>query len=438
MLIKFTVSNSRSIADKLEFSAIATNDSTLPEALIDVPKYGIKLLKTMALFGANASGKSNVLKAMKDALWVILNKNPNSSFHLLRHFNDCRNKGEKGQQNIEYSFDIFIDDVYYNYSFAHNLTIVSETLTIYPTNEKSEVIFSRTVNSADKNEWFFCKDLKDDESIEFIRKSTSARQLFLTVANQDFNADEIVKNPILEAVFAWFNAPIYIHAGGIPSPVQVGVNFDDLITFIKSSKTNKKLLLYVAELADIPIKDIQIFEIAKGDYEDGVTYLYIHPKDYNHTQVVIKTTHSNEKNASQFNFLAEESDGTQQFMGWLGHFLLKMQEDAQPKIFVVDELGTSLHPLLTQLLVKIFYNKKLNPHNAQLIFTTHEVKLMDKKIMRSDQLYLVSKPHDSTIIERVSDYPETDKYNRLDNIYTQGALGAIANINEAALNRIKI
>ena len=142
--------------------------------------------------------------------------------------------------------------------------------------------------------------------------------------------------------------------------------------------------------------------------------------------------------ASQFNFLAEESDGTQQFMGWLGHFLLKMQEDAQPKIFVVDELGTSLHPLLTQLLVKIFYNKKLNPHNAQLIFTTHEVKLMDKKIMRSDQLYLVSKPHDSTIIERVSDYPETDKYNRLDNIYTQGALGAIANINEAALNRIKI
>jgi AAA15 family ATPase/GTPase len=72
MLIKFTVSNSRSIGEELVFSAIATNDNTLPEALIDVPKYGIKLLKTMALFGANASGKSNVLKAMGDAMMFIV------------------------------------------------------------------------------------------------------------------------------------------------------------------------------------------------------------------------------------------------------------------------------------------------------------------------------------------------------------------------------
>ncbi len=260
----------------------------------------------------------------------------------------------------------------------------------------------------------------------------------MTTSNQDFNTDEIEKNTLLQSVYTWFSSQIDIYIGTIIAGVHI--NFDDLITFVKKSEKNKKLLLKLVALTDSNIQDIQIFELTKASNilkSHTRAYPYTRPEDGEDVMVAIKTTHSVDKKDTQFDFFLEESTGTQQLFAWLGYWLLKLQEGAQPKIFVVDELGTSLHPLLTQLLVKIFYNKKLNPHNAQLIFTTHEVKLMDKKIMRPDQLFLINKDSKgNTSIETIADYEENDKYNRFDNQYMYGSMSGIPNISERKLEAV--
>jgi AAA15 family ATPase/GTPase len=80
--------------------------------------------------------------------------------------------------------------------------------------------------------------------------------------------------------------------------------------------------------------------------------------------------------------------------------------------------------------MKLFANKETNPYNSQLIFTTHEVKLMDKTVMRPDQLFLVNKDnHGDTSIERTSDYAEIEKYTRLDTLYMYGGMSGISMIN---------
>ncbi len=180
MLIKFTVSNTRSIGETLAFSAIATNDSTLPEALIDVPKYGIKLLKTMALFGANASGKSNVLKAMGDGMLFIVKEKEKPEGDskrsvLLKNFHYSKNKIENKEKSILYSFDILLNDVYYNYTFEHNtIRVVSEILTSFAENDGvGEIIYSRKLNEEQKNDWFFCQSLENDERAILALKITT-------------------------------------------------------------------------------------------------------------------------------------------------------------------------------------------------------------------------------------------------------------------------
>lgn len=423
MLIRFKVSNSRSIDKELEFSAIATNDTSSQDTnTIHLPEYGVHLLKTMALFGANASGKSNVMKAISDAASLIQSWIPVEYF-----FSYCKTSESNISKPIVYSFDILIGKIHYNYSFSHDKkSVIEEKLVRWKNNEKEELIYSRIKDENNKYKWL-PKVFFKNESADYFYKSTPQNHLFLTVANRPINSEVIQKIDILEDVYNWFREQLMLHIN-LDAPGKINYNY--LITYILKSNKNKKTILELLKISDIHIADIQVIKMAEIVAGEKY-YLYTEPNG-TQSNVSIQTTHKNSDSGTtqQFDFFREESHGTQQFLAWIGSWLLQLQEGKQPKIFVIDELGTNLHPKLNQLLIKIFYSKKINPHNSQLIFTTHEVKLMDKSIMRPDQLYFVNKKDDMSSLIRASDFEDIDKYNRLDNLYMHGGLTGVPSIQD--------
>ncbi len=449
MLISFKISNSRSIGEDLEFSAIATNDTILPENTIELPKYGIRVLKTMALFGANASGKTNILKAFADARNIIC-KPEFDKKEIFFPFN--RNHSENNDKPILYSFTFLIDEMVYNYAFKHNQErILEESLTENIDAEKEQMIYSRKFNKETKKYEWLPKEYFENKNINFFQLSTAEHKLFLTIANNPVNEDAVEKNLLLEKIYNWLKNQlkpiINLSNEGKLSRVlrtsESGIaqeenNFDYFITFLQKSDKNKKQIIKFLKKVHILIEDIQIIELAELKITNSVRpYLYVNlDKNENKASyVIIKTYHKafNEKNevySESFDLFKEESSGTKILLAWLGFWLYSFQKENKSSIFVVDELGTSLHPKLMLYIMRFFANKETNPYNSQLIFTTHEVKLMDKTVMRPDQLYLINKDKQgNTSVERTSDYAEIEKYVRLDTLYMYGGMSGMPMIH---------
>lgn len=435
MLISFKVSNSRSIGKELEFSAIATDDTILPENTIDLPKYGIRILKTMALFGANASGKTNILKAFADARNIIC-KPEFDKKDIFFPFN--RNNIANSKAIISYSFTFLVEDAVYNYSFKHSQDrIIEELLTENIDAENEKLIYQRNFNIDTKKYEWLPESFFNEKNTNFFQLSTAEHKLFLTIANNPVNSDAVEKNVILEKVYNWFRfqlKPII----NLRSAGKVG-NYDYFISFLLKSKNNKEAVLYYLKKIDIHIEDIEIIELSeKGNGKKFFPYPYINPDnlDSKEMPIFVKTYHKafDEKNKPYFevyDFFREESEGTKIFLEWLGFWLYHVQKERKANIFVIDELGTSLHPKLTLFIMKLFSDNKINWFNSQLIFTTHEVKLMDKTVMRPDQLYLVNKDNQGNTMElkRTSIFEDIEKYTRLDTLYMYGAMSGMPMIN---------
>ena len=104
-------------------------------------------------------------------------------------------------------------------------------------------------------------------------------------------------------------------------------------------------------------------------------------------------------------------------------------------VIIIDELDKSLHPLLTKMLISLFGSKRNNPHNAQLIFATHDISLIDQDLLRRDQIWLTEKKAEGmTHLYPLSDFSGISKVRPLDNWYMHGRFGAIPNIKKFMLN----
>lgn len=419
MLISFKVSNSRSIGAELEFSAIATDDSALPENTIALPQYGIKLLKTMAIFGANASGKTNILQALVDARNLVAYPQYEKKDII---FNFNKNNSKNSSDKTSYTFVFLVDNCVYNYKFSHNKNyILEEILTKQINSIQEDVIYSRIYDKeSQKYEWtpssFF-----EVQNTNFFRLSTAEHKLFLSIANHPVNPDSVEKNLLLEKLYNWFllNMPY----GSATRQADPELFLEILLD--KNFENSQKIILDILKRVDININDIRVEEV-NNEIGNILTPVYL----FKNSRYIIKTKHQG-NNIIYFDFFTEESHGTQQFINWLSSFLYFLQNNKRSLVFVIDELGTSLHPKLTLFFIRLFADKQINPYNSQLIFTTHEVKLMDRTIMRPDQLYLVNKDQNGdTTIERMSDYSDDlEKYTRFDTLYMNGGMSGIPNIS---------
>ncbi len=410
MLIEFRVKNFRSLRDEQTLSLVADKDKSLQES--NTMPSGIKaaptLLRSMAIFGPNAGGKSNLIKALQFMRAVVAESasvmQPGQTFHT----QSFRFEGTSDAQPTEFDVSFVLDGIRYQFGFALTAQrITREYLLVYKA-FKPQLWFERYFDEeSGKDLYDFGTGLKGPKSVW--EGATRPNALFLSMAVQ-LNSEQ------LQPVFAWFVNQLAIFNEITP----LGQHFS--IEMLRKPEGKRAICDFLTS-ADISISDIEVvtrkvsgqavhFDVAAEKTEVRNEEQEVHELLFHHV-----TDHGE----AVFS-LGDESMGTRNLLFLTGPVLEILDKGM---VLVVDELGSSLHPLLVRRLVELFQNSRFNKKGAQLIFTSHDTSLLDQDLFRRDQIWFVEKDRDqASKLYPLSDFSPR-KNEALERGYLMGRYGAL-------------
>ncbi len=400
MLIEFSVENFLSFKDKVTLSMEASRDRSLPQNVIESAQ-GSKfdLLKTAAIYGANASGKSNLLKALSFMKDYVVNSFKEKSEGNPTGVIPFKLDEQYREKPTEFEAMFLIERVPYLYGFSlDSRRIFDEWLYSYPENRK-RLLFERDGSKHDpenpSNAYTFGPHWSGEA--KRLANRTANNVLFISVAAQ-------FEHPLAKIIKEWFS----FHFRKIIN-IDLSNKLEQFTLKMARDKDEFKLwTLYLLKNADLGIADFQIDTVSLRDsmraslisppeeliqtVEDLITKLG--GSDAKVAKVLRAITlhegKSVEGKQKSIAFdLFEESDGTRKYFAMAGPLLLSIMGG---ECLFVDELDVRLHPLLTRAIVEMFHDNDINRKGGQLIFTTHDVNLLDTKdLFRRDQIWLTEK-----------------------------------------------
>ena len=374
MLIEFSVKNFLSFKDKVTLSMEKGNgDENLDNIIL---KDDVALLKTAAIYGANASGKSNILKALTCAILMVRNSSlipVGGKWNFLKPF--LFDETSKNKPS-EFEFIFITNNVKYRYFFSADASrIYDEVLDAYYS-QKPTNIFRRTkTNIYEFN--------SDKNKLDSLSANNTENKLFLATATTwNYNKTK--------DAFLWFANTIDTY-----DSMDKLAN-KDLYDYSSDENGLKEFALKLLRESDILIKDIYV-DYQEKEIDNTVEDTLISSFANTGKKVGIKnvniefeheiTDESDNTHTYKLNF-TEESSGTRLLFAF-APFLKKAFETT--KIIVIDELEKSMHPVLVEFIVKLFNNKEINQANSQLIFTTHAINLLNLELLRRDQIWFTEK-----------------------------------------------
>lgn len=411
LLVQFSVSNFKSFKDEQIFSMVATNLSGHEDdnlIIIDDSRY----LKSAVIYGANASGKSNLIKAISYMIRMI-EKSVQYSIDNQERLDTSVFMMHEEMLNKPSTFEIIIniDGTNYRYTFSIlNTRIILEEFYFTP-NSREALLFSRSLDTY-KFGSYFENDSKD------LKSKTNDNALFLTVLAQ-FNNKTALK-------FMNSINKINTISGSETRPYE-GYTTRKVL----EDETFKQKVSDMIKKADFGIEGIDA-EKLKTDFEfpEGIPEnLKALLKDGTQVYSIHKVkTSTDEYKLKRFNLMSHESEGTRKYYGLAGPILDTLEEGGT---LIVDELDAKLHPLMTRYIVLMFNSKEHNPNNAQLIFATHDTQFLNQRFFRRDQIWFVEKNVDkASEIYALSDYRDEEgntvrKNQSIEMNYLQGKYGGI-------------
>lgn len=426
MLIEFKVSNYRSIKDEQVLSLVASNyDDLLPENLIHPNLPGLskaKLLKGAAIYGQNASGKSNVLDALRfmarfvkrSAIRIAPNDPTGTKPFCLDN--------ESLLKPSSFEIMAVIKKIRYVYGFAlDKQRVYQEYLIAFPKGS-AQKWFNRTYDQ-EKKEYIW------DPSTTFFKldtdlcNKTRPNSLFVSTGAQ-FNNDQ------LTAIYNWFSEGlrfVNLTAESSFSPVFTA-------NLIEEQKPNLAAILALLESADFGISGADVKHKELSNEEIKTIYPPSMVRNMEATSKLpgikmleINFKHRGTSGQDKVIGFSDESAGTRRFFSLAGPWLDILDHGYT---VLIDELENSLHPILIKKLLKLLFNSQLNQKGAQVIFTTHNPILLDTDIIRRDQVWFTEKDDNGA----THLYPLTDfkprKTESLVRGYLAGRYGAIPFIPE--------
>ncbi len=409
MLLQFTFKNFRSFKDENILDMRAAKVTELSYHIRKENKE--KVLPITAVYGANASGKSNVIGALSFMVMCVTNSvmfsSENNNTALKFPYTD----------NVRFSLINNNDETYSTF----------ETAFILP-NKKRYLYGFKIDKNGFKDEWLKLIKANNEYNDIIVRKNyklinykTKKTKMEVNIKTSLSNTSLVLslgamlKDKFLMAVHNWFSNITIINFGEpLIDIISQSIVSEDLIT----GKLKNIFLNYLASF-DSSIIDYSI-EKQLNEGDNGHAYrIYTHHKMLNNNGI---------KKLS----LQNESSGTQKMITLFMHFQRVIQ-GGYP--IVIDELNAKLHPLLVRLLLNMFSNPETNPNNAQLIFTTHDSWLMKKDILRRDEIWFTNKNEYgvSELYSLVEFKDDNGKNIRNDENYEKnyllGKYGAIPNLS---------
>lgn len=405
MLIRFTIENFLSFRDKEIFSLLPSKGTLKPQHKTK-PVKGTSVLKTAVVFGANASGKSNLIKAIEFGKKLIL-KGTKAEQPITFDIFKLDKKSIKENSRIEY--EIQHKNKNYAYGFIFNSKEIIEEW-LFEINKKSEMkIFERTNSNQYDFPALSKKNNKNElQFIEFTAKGTPRNQLFLTqIRNTNIKENVTDISDILN-VIDWFqNALTVIY----PNSKTVGKKFELLEnTNLKNLFTEmldyfdtgidgidfKEIEFKKIDLPDEVIEDIKNDLLSDKSEKKGAflsnpqddKYYIITKNEENELEAkLLKTMHKVVGGTFELFDLKDESDGTRRIMDLIP---LIIDFFKGGNVFIVDEMERSLHPNLIYDLFD-FFLEKCEDINSQFIIASHESTLLTQKLLRKDEIWFAVK-----------------------------------------------
>ncbi|MDR0942389.1 MAG: ATP-binding protein [Holosporales bacterium] len=429
MIIEFSVRNYKSFKEKIEFSMIADpEESDHSDRIYKLSRYGDSaVLPITAIYGGNASGKSNFIYALQALRNITLqNITPQIIDPFLLDTDTDRSKIPS-----EFDIKILVNDIIYHYVvWATHTEIIKEELKIVKDNEEEKLLYER-----DKLEVKLGGDFKDGqkELLELLinNKAIRGNQTFIKSAT-DLNFKYFI--PILE----WFKSLTILNPNVIyefPDDVfeekkeinhklhEILPEIDTGISRIGRTKINRTLQVNPQVMK-------QIFNLQQGqsmNFKDPFVgdRGYISKEGNKILMELAGTFHKRSDGEDIFFGFGRESDGSKRVLTLLV-WLFKIMSNTSNKILIIDEVDRGLHPELTTWLLEKYLSNCSNETQSQLVVTTHDVQLLDTNIMRRDEVWFLERKDDGhSDMCPLASYE--DNGSSLKN-YLQGKFGGIPHV----------
>jgi len=407
MFIDFSVENFRSFSSRVTLSVEAVTAFKEEAQNVVEPKKALKLLRSAAVYGANSSGKTNLVLAMLYMKGIVLNSSKHSSVDKLK-VDSCllSEDGEKRPSSFEIRF--VIDDFIFRYGFQVTRdAVVSEwLLRSGGVRGKEFILFTREGQNVSVGDTF--SDAKEVDFSELLPN-------VLCLSFLDNRNKEVAK-----AVVGQFSN-IALFSGVIEETYQ-GQTLEDIL----NNPANKRAILKLLTMADGSIVDVGIRPMPLGIWEQFPRKIRDKVPTGSAGDIFIRRQVISKDGGLRimdFSLGAHESVGTQKLFNLATPWLRSL---ARGSVVFVDELEASLHPLLTRFLVHLFNSPELNHKNAQLVFVTHDTNLLTYGGFRRDQIWLCEKRGDGTSdLYALAEIAKVRKNDKIERNYLQGKYGAI-------------
>ncbi|MEH1882590.1 AAA family ATPase [Nostoc sp.] len=414
MLIEFSIGNYRSFKEQVTFSMVAANlvaeDKKLDENNVFEIDNDLKLLKSAAIYGANASGKSNLATALRFMRWFMINSSKETQSTEKIGVDQFKLSTETEDKPSFFEIVFLMNGKRYRYGFeATRDKVVSEWLFYVPKSKETK-LFERKLGK-----FSVSKTYKADG----IQQKTRHNALFLSVSAQ-FNVQ------IAEKILDWLTNQVAL----ISTLNDIGYRGYTVSCLINNE--NKDEILQLLKKLDLGFSDLKVEESEitadslPKELPDELKNLIL--KNGKGKLSSVQTTHQkfdgkgNLVSIEVFDLDEQESEGTKKVFSLAGPLVDTLKNG---QILIIDEFDARIHPLISRAIVELFNSNETNPNNAQLIFMTHDTNLLNKKLFRRDQIWFTEKNrYGATDLYSLAEYNISNDAS-FESDYIQGRYGAI-------------
>jgi len=428
MLISFELENWMSFRDRVTFSMVASRERQHRERITKLDRYGVSVLPVAAIYGGNASGKTNFFKALNFAKqFIVKGSQPDSNIPV----DPYRLDDEYILKPTRFKFEILVNNTIYEYLFAVTRSKVTEERLVQISGSSEKLLFDRF-----KHE-FPIENAVMEDRLEFVYQGTRDNVLFLTNTVSQ-------KVETYLPVYQWFRDSLELIA---PDTRFGGYEhfLDDVHPLYSiMNEAIPQLDMGFTQLGgeELPFDSLNIPEPIKlklnEDVKEGET-VRVMSNTANERFVVTRkggelvakklvTYHIKEDGTKARFEMRQESDGSQRVIDLLPAFLVMLNKKSE-KVFIIDEVDRSLHTMLVRKFIETYLNNCSDSTRTQLLFTTHDVLLMDQNLLRRDEMWVAERDsRGASTLMSLSDYKDIRYDKDIRKSYLQGRLGGIPKI----------
>jgi len=430
MFISFSIENWLSFRDPVAFSMVASREKQHGERVPFVSDYKMKLLPVAAIYGGNASGKTNLFKAINFCKHFIVEGVPTDALIAVEPY---RLDASCAKKPSSFSFELLIDEKCYEYSFSLTREEVKEEKLVQILKTTEKTMFHRVGDKLVE----VAPALQGDEFLLFAFRGTRSNQLFL---NNSVGQNVQLFRPI----YNWF-----AHTLTLIAPDSRFEPFEQFFSEESPLYDSMNSILSLLDTGvvhlggeDVAFESLLIPDELRNDLQSKVKEgtavrlvgavgdrYYVYRKEGElKARKLVSFHQDSEGKEVRFDIHQHESDGTQRVVELLPAFI-EASGSVSNKVYLIDEVDRSLHTLLTRSLLEGYLSSCNSGSRNQLIITTHDVLLMDQSLFRRDEMWVTERDQQGVShLIPFSDYKDVRNDKDIRKSYLQGRLGGVPRI----------